>query len=233
MKPNHRDYTTDPVLKRLVDSDHATLILAHRLQSRSPHAEGFQILDIQIDDRDDGGNQGHVSDVSASQAEPDDTETAPATRAPPPSAEEQQVSTAAPTSGGNVENVVLVEPQFQVAAEGAQTTATEGQQQEGTTETATEEEEDHEETAEDTKAAMDPFNILGLLGGVLSRAKAIFDAIDQVQQADAAGHEALKELQRTVGDVEDDIKFFKTMISVWESPENGEIFSLFIAGCVI
>jgi hypothetical protein len=80
---------------------------------------------------------------------------------------------------------------------------------------------------------MDPFSLLGLLGGVLSCAKAIFDAIDQVQQADAADHEALKELQRTVGDVEDDIKFFKTMISVWESTENGDTFSLFIAGCVI
>ena len=80
---------------------------------------------------------------------------------------------------------------------------------------------------------MDPFSLLGLLGGVLSCAKAIFDAIDQVQQADAPVHEALKELQRTVGDVEDDIKFFKTMISVWESTENGGIFSHFIAGCVI
>ena len=74
---------------------------------------------------------------------------------------------------------------------------------------------------------------LGPLGGVLSCAKAICDAIDQVPHADAADHEALKELQRTVGDVEDDIRFFKAMISVWESTENGEIFSLFIAGCVI
>ena len=80
---------------------------------------------------------------------------------------------------------------------------------------------------------MDPCSLLGLLGRVLSCAKAIFDAIDQVQQAGVADHEALKELKRTVGDVEDDIKFFKTMISVWESTENGEIFSLFIAWCVI
>ena len=141
-------------MKRLVDSDHATLTLARRLQSRSPHAEGFQIFNIQDDDQDDGGNQGHISDVSASQAERDGTETAPATRAPPPLAEEQQASIAPPTSGSNVENVVLVEPQSQVAAEGVQTTATEGQQQEGTTETATEEEEDHEETAEDTQIAI-------------------------------------------------------------------------------
>jgi hypothetical protein len=33
MKPNGRDYTTDPVLKRLADSDHDTLILARRLQA--------------------------------------------------------------------------------------------------------------------------------------------------------------------------------------------------------
>jgi hypothetical protein len=50
MKLNGRDYTTDPVLKRLVNSDHATLILARRLQARGPHTEGFQILDVHDDD---------------------------------------------------------------------------------------------------------------------------------------------------------------------------------------
>jgi len=72
---------------------------------------------------------------------------------------------------------------------------------------------------------MDPFS---LLGGVLSCIQAIFDAIDKVHQADAAEHEAFKELKRTVADVEDDIKFFKTMISVLGSSENEDGFSLFM-----
>ena len=46
MKPNGRDYKTDPVLKRLVDLDHATLILARCLQAQGPHTEGFQIVDV-------------------------------------------------------------------------------------------------------------------------------------------------------------------------------------------
>ena len=70
---------------------------------------------------------------------------------------------------------------------------------------------------------MDPDTLLGLLGRVLSCAKAIFDVIDQVQQADAADHEALKELQITVGDMEDDIKLFKTMLLVW-GPEDMKFY---------
>ena len=83
MKPNGRDYTTAPVLKRLADSDHAALILARRLHARSPHTEDFQILDIHGGCEDNGSNHGHISDVSASQAERDDTETGPAGSAPP------------------------------------------------------------------------------------------------------------------------------------------------------
>jgi hypothetical protein len=75
---------------------------------------------------------------------------------------------------------------------------------------------------------MEPLTLISLLGGVLTCAQAVFGAIDKVQQADAAEHEALKELKRTVVDVEDDIKFFKTMISVLESTENEHNFSLFI-----
>jgi hypothetical protein len=81
---------------------------------------------------------------------------------------------------------------------------------------------------------MDPISVISLLGGVLSGAQAVFGAIDKVrtidkvQQADAAEHEALKELERAVVDVEDDIKFFKTMISDLEPTENGHNFSLFI-----
>ena len=69
MKPSGRDYTTDPVLKRLADSDHAALILACRLHARSPHAEDFRILDVQGGCEDNGNNQGHISDVSVSQVE--------------------------------------------------------------------------------------------------------------------------------------------------------------------
>jgi hypothetical protein len=113
MKPNGRDYTTNPVLKRLAKSDHTTLILACRLQARSPNTKGFQIIDVYDDDRDDGCNQGHISDVGVSRTESDDTGTVPTVgsgTAPP--TEEQQVSTD-PASEGNVENLVLVEPQLQ------------------------------------------------------------------------------------------------------------------------
>jgi hypothetical protein len=58
------------VLRRLANSDHVTLLLARRLQARGPQTEGFQILDIHDDEDDDGSNRGHISDVSASQAEP-------------------------------------------------------------------------------------------------------------------------------------------------------------------
>jgi len=72
MKPNGRDYETDPVLKRLVNLDHATLILARCLQAQGPHTEGVQILDVHAEDV--GDSQGRISDVSASQAEAYDTE---------------------------------------------------------------------------------------------------------------------------------------------------------------
>jgi hypothetical protein len=75
---------------------------------------------------------------------------------------------------------------------------------------------------------MDPLTVVSLLGGVLSCAQAVFGAIDEVQQANAAEREALKELKRAVVDVEDDIKFFKTMISALESTGNEHNFSLFI-----
>ena len=59
------------MLKRLVDLDHGTLILAC-LQARGPHIEGLQNVDIHAED--DGDKQGPILDVSASQAEVDDTE---------------------------------------------------------------------------------------------------------------------------------------------------------------
>jgi len=70
---------------------------------------------------------------------------------------------------------------------------------------------------------MDPGTIISILGGALSCVHTIFDAIDKAQQADDAAHEALKALKRTVVDVEGDIKFFKTMISVLQSTENEKI----------
>ena len=110
MKPNGRDYKTDPVLKRLVYLDHATLILARCLQGRGPHTEGFQ--NVNVHGVDDGDNRGPILDVSASQAELVDTEAVPALRGiSPPPTEEQKESTATPTLGRNVENVVLREPQ--------------------------------------------------------------------------------------------------------------------------
>ena len=68
MKPNGRDYQTDPVLKRLADSDHATLILAHCLEARGSHTEGFQ--DLEVYGEDDGRNQRLVSDVTHAQCRP-------------------------------------------------------------------------------------------------------------------------------------------------------------------
>ena len=91
MKPKGCDFTTDPVLKRLADSDHVALILARRLQARGPHTEGFRILDVQDDCEDNGTTQGHISDVSAFQTGPDDTETVPRLSigsAPPPTEEQ-------------------------------------------------------------------------------------------------------------------------------------------------
>ena len=76
MKPNGRDYKSDPVLKRLVHLDHATLTLAHCLQARGPHTEGFHILGEH--DEDGSDNWGPISDVIAPQAEADDTEAVPA-----------------------------------------------------------------------------------------------------------------------------------------------------------
>ena len=79
---------------------------------------------------------------------------------------------------------------------------------------------------------MDPATILSLLGGVLSCVQAIFDGIDKAQQGDAAEQDALKALKRTVVDVEDDIKFFKTMISALESPENENTIHFFARSAI-
>ena len=124
-------------MKRLADSDHAALILARRLHARRPHAEDFQILDVHDGCEDNGNNQEHISDVSVSQAERDDTETRPALTTGPtlPRMKEKQVPTVIPTSRRNVETVFLKDPQSQRVT---QTTTTEGQQQEGITEAATE-----------------------------------------------------------------------------------------------
>ena len=153
MKPNGHDYTTDPVLRQLANSDHATLVLAHRLKAQGPHTNGFQVLNVHNAGEDGGSKQGHISDVSASQAGPDDTETVPVlhidSAAPPP--KWQQISTATPAPGGNLENVVFIGPQSQEAAEVTRTTTTEGQQQKGITEAVTEDEKDQDE---DTQTAM-------------------------------------------------------------------------------
>jgi len=135
------------VLRRLANSDHATLVLARRLQARGPHTEGFQILDVHNAGEDGGSNQGHISDVGASQAGPDDTETVPVlhTDSAPPPLEGQQIFAATPTHGVILENVVLIGPQSQEAAEVPQTTTTEGQQRKGITEAETEEAEDQDE----------------------------------------------------------------------------------------
>ena len=113
MKANGRDYKTDPVLKRLVYLDHATLILARCLQARGPHTEGFQNVDVH--DEDDGDNRGPILDVSVPPAEADDTEAVPALQSDsgPLPMQGQRESTATPTFGGNVENMALVEPQVQ------------------------------------------------------------------------------------------------------------------------
>lgn len=109
MKLNGRDYKTDPLLKRLADSDHATLILARRAQSRSPHTEGIQ--DHGVDGEGDGSNQGPISDLGVSQPEQVDTETVPArsTDSAQSPTKEQQVSTATPALGRNVESFTLKE----------------------------------------------------------------------------------------------------------------------------
>jgi len=60
MKPNGRDYETDPVLKRLVGLDYANLTLARCLQARDPHTEGVQVLEVH--DEDDGDNYKKVTD---------------------------------------------------------------------------------------------------------------------------------------------------------------------------
>jgi hypothetical protein len=67
---------------------------------------------------------------------------------------------------------------------------------------------------------MDPTTIIPILGGVLSCVQAFFDATTKAQQAGAAEQDALKVLRRIVVTIEDDIKFFKTMVSDLESTEN-------------
>ena len=79
---------------------------------------------------------------------------------------------------------------------------------------------------------MDPVTIVSILAGVLSCVQAIFDTIDKNHQLGAVEHEALVALRRTVGDVEDDIKFFKTMISALGSTEN-ELTLQFLQGSAI
>ena len=110
MKPNGRDYQTDPVLKRLAGSDHATLILARRVQARGSHTGDFQ--DLEVHGEDDGRNQRPISDAGVSQTEPHDTDAVPALRADsaPPPTEEQQESTVTPAFGRNVGNVALRKP---------------------------------------------------------------------------------------------------------------------------
>ena len=96
-------------MKRLAESDHNTLILACRIEARGPHTEGFQ--DLEVHGEGDGSNQGAISDVGVSQAEPGDTDAVPAlnTDPAPPSTKEQQELAATPACGKNMENVTLRE----------------------------------------------------------------------------------------------------------------------------
>ena len=48
MKPNGRDYQTDPVLKRLAGSDHTTLILARRVEVGDSHTEDPKSLEVPV-----------------------------------------------------------------------------------------------------------------------------------------------------------------------------------------
>ena len=107
MKPNGRDYKTDPVLKRIADSDHATLILACHVQTRGSHIEGFQNLDVHGEV--DGIDQGPISDMVMSQAEPDDTDAVPAfsTDSEPAPTEEKQEPIA--NHASRKENIALRE----------------------------------------------------------------------------------------------------------------------------
>ena len=68
---------------------------------------------------------------------------------------------------------------------------------------------------------MDPVTIVSVLAGVLSCVQAIFDTIDNTHQLSAKEHEVLKALRRTVSDMDDDIKYFKIMISAFGFTENG------------
>ena len=79
---------------------------------------------------------------------------------------------------------------------------------------------------------MDPDTIVSILAGVLSCVQAILDTIDKNHQLGGAEHDALRALRRTVVDVEDDIKFFKSMISALESTENEDTI-LFLRGSAI
>ena len=105
MKPNGRDYKTDPVLKRLVDLDHGTLILARRIQARDSHIEGFQ--DLEVHGKGNNIDQGPISDMVMSQAEPVDTDDVPAfsTDSEPPPTKVQQEPIATP--GFEKENIAL------------------------------------------------------------------------------------------------------------------------------
>ena len=74
---------------------------------------------------------------------------------------------------------------------------------------------------------MDPVTIVSILGGIRSCVQTIFDTIDKNHQLGAAEHDALKALRRTVGDVDDDIKFFKTMLFALESTGNEHTLHFF------
>ena len=74
---------------------------------------------------------------------------------------------------------------------------------------------------------MDPVTIVSVLESVLSCVQVIFDTIDKNHQLGAVEHDALKALRRTMGDVEDDIKFFKTMLFALESTGNEHTLHFF------
>ena len=108
MKPSGRDHKTDAVLKRLVDLDHAALILACCLQAQGPHIEGLQNVDVDVEGN--GDNRGPVLDVTVSQAEAGDTEAvaAPQTDSGQLPTEVPQESPAIPTFGRGVGDLALM-----------------------------------------------------------------------------------------------------------------------------
>ena len=85
-------------------------LLTTRVQVRGSHVEGFQDLDVHGEG--DDINQGPISDIVVSQAEPDDTDAVPAVSPdsePPPTEEQQEQEETTATSAFRKENIAVGE----------------------------------------------------------------------------------------------------------------------------